>query len=100
MMEVRRLAGEMRVESFLERTEVVGMNTAGPFLGPYEPGFSRRPHHRAPAARDVELLAAQIPFPPAVVRALGGQREPLLASPERAVGVCARGRVVPQQRPS
>jgi hypothetical protein len=40
----------------------------------------------------------KVPLPPSIVRALGRQREPLLTPLERALGLCARGRVTPQQR--
>ena len=38
-----------------------------------------RPDHRAPAARDVELLRLQVPLPEAVVGAFRREREPLAA---------------------
>src|SRR6185503_1914049 len=78
-----RLAAEVGLERRLERHDIVGMDTVDPVLRATDAGGRGQPYHRLPSAREVELLAAKIPFPQAVIRAVSREREPLGAAPER-----------------
>ena len=98
VLKVIRLAGEMRLERLLERSDVVGMDAVHPFLGTADAGGRRQANHRPPSAREVELLGPKIPLPQPVVRAFRREREPLFASLERVFRARSLGDVVPEQR--
>ena len=98
VLKVIRLAGEMRLERLLERHDVVGMDAVHPFLGTTDAGGRGQAEHRPPSAREVELLAPEIPLPQPVIRAFRREREPLFASLERVFRARSLRDVMPEQR--
>ena len=94
-LEVGRRARDVRLERLLERHDVLVMDTVDPFLRTGDAGRRLEANHGLPAARDVELLAAEIPFPEAVIRAFSREREPLFASLDRLFRPRAIGNVMP-----
>ena len=90
VLKVIGLAGEMRLERCLERSDVVRHGRGRTSPRDDRPAAAAQTEHRPPAAGEVELLGPKIPLPQPVVRAFRRQREPLLASLERAVSARVR----------
>ncbi len=98
VLKVVRLAGEMCLERGFQLGAVVIMNAIEPFRDGTDAGGRGQAKHRAPSARAEELLAPKIPLPQPVIRAFGGEREPLLAALEGLFGARPLGDVIPEQR--
>ena len=98
VLEHRRLPRKVRLERLVHRRHVVWMHAVEPFFWPNDLRVRRQSDHRAPAARDVELVGLQVPLPQPVVGAFGRQREPLAGALQLVLGVGPLGDVVPQER--
>src|ERR1700704_2874360 len=88
----------MRLERLLEQNDVVSMDAVHPFLRTTDAGGRGQAKHRPPSTREVELLAAKVPFPQAVIRAFRRQREPIFASLECLFRARSLRHVMPEQR--
>ena len=89
---------QVRVEHCFQLGDVVGVYPLEPLCNRTHAGGRSHSEHRPPSPGGVELFAAEVPFPQAVGRALGGQFESLLASFQGQLDARQLGDVVPKQR--
>jgi hypothetical protein len=87
VLEMGGLAQDVGRQVGLQLLDVVGMDPLHPVLGRLADLVALVAEHGLPPRREVDLAAAQVPVPEAVLGALDGERVALLAGLERPLGV-------------